>query len=125
MEREGTFHKKLKQFIHEYILLGYKVSEKFLKSEIFGMTSQVRRALLSIMLNYVEGFGRSKKKVMLNFYETSFGSLQESIYVFYLAACLKYISAEEYTKLFSCKEQIAKMLWKTIEGLRNDIEKEP
>lgn len=86
------------------------------------MTSQVRRAAVSIMLNYVEGYARSKKKVMLNFYETSYGSLQESIYVFYLSLELNYIKAEDYKLLFDLKESISKMLWKTIVGLRSDCE---
>lgn len=64
MEGE-KFYKRLKRLIHEYILLGYKVSEKFPKSELYGMVSQVRLALLSIMLNYVEGYGRTKKKMPL------------------------------------------------------------
>ncbi len=111
----------MKKAIDEYVFVGYKITETFPKSEIYGMTSQCRRALLSIMLNYVEGFGRTKKKVMLNFYETSFGSLKESIYVFYLAFRLTFISDKEYKELFLKKERIAKMFWKTIEGIKKDI----
>ena len=118
--REG-FHNDLKKVIDEYIFSGYKITDKFPRSEIYGMTSQCRRALLSIMLNYVEGFGRTKKKVMLNFYEISFGSLKESIYVFYLAFRLEFISEQAYKDLFLKKERIAQMLWKTIEGIKKDI----
>jgi len=114
------FHQRLKRLINEYVLLAYKVSEKFSKTEIYGMTSQCRRATLSVMLNYVEGYSRTKKKVMLNFYETSFASLKESIYVFYLALRLKYIDKVDYYKLFELKEEISRMLWKTTEGLRQD-----
>jgi four helix bundle protein len=118
---ETGFHRKLKLLIHNYILLGYKTSERFPRHEIYGMTSQARRSLLSVMLNYVEGYGRTKKGVMLNFYEISFGSLKESIYVFYLALNLQHISLQEYKTLFKLKEEIAKMLWKTMEGLRKEI----
>ncbi len=52
------------------------------------------------MLNYVEGYARSKKKVMLNFYETSYGSLKETAYLFYLANKLGYISQETYQSMF-------------------------
>jgi len=117
-----SFHDRLKELINEYILLGHKISKKFPREELYGMTSQCRRALLSIMLNYVEGYARTKKKVMLNFYETSFGSLQESIYIFYLAVRLNYIEIEEYNRLFKSKEEISKMLWSTLEGLRRDCE---
>lgn len=114
-----AFHQRLKLLIHQYIMLGYKVSEKFPKTELYGMTSQARRALLSIMLNYIEGYGRVKRKVMVNFYETSFGSLKESIYVFFLGLSLEYILKEEYIQLYDLKEEIARMLWKTIDGLNS------
>ncbi len=117
---EGSFHQRLKILINEYIILGYAISQKFPRSELYGMTSQARRALLSVMLNYVEGYGRTKTKVMRNFYEISFGSLKESIYIFYLALRLSHISNSEYQKLFLQKEEIAKMLWKTIQGLKKD-----
>ncbi len=115
------FHKELKETINEYILLGYKLSKKFPKEELYGMRSQGTRALLSVMLNYVEGFGRTRKTVMINMYEISYGSLKESIYVFYLACQLKYINTKEYMELFEIKEKIGRMLWKTIEGVRNDV----
>lgn len=75
---------------------------------------------MSVMLNYVEGYARTRKKVMLNFYETAYGSLQESIYIFYLAVRLNYIKIEEYNQLFGFKEEIGKMLWSTLKGLRED-----
>lgn len=120
---ENSFHKKLRQLIVRYILLGYKISKKFPDDERFGMTSQARRALVSTLLNYTEGYARSKKAVMLNFYETSYGSLQESICVFYLATQLEYISGSEYLQLYEIKEEIAKMKWNTITGLREECNK--
>lgn len=118
---EGDFHGRLKYLIHDYILLSYKTSAQFPKSEIYGMTSQVRRAALSVMLNYVEGYSRVKPAVMANFFEISFASLKESIYVFYLAKHLSYIDVAEYEKLFSIKEEVARMLWRTITGIKRNI----
>ncbi len=117
---ENGFHKKLHFLITSYILVGYKTTKQFPDDERFGMISQARRALVSILLNYVEGYARSKKAVMINFYEISYGSLQETICVFYLATQLKYIAKEQYQKLFNQKEEIAKMIWKTVEGLKAD-----
>ncbi|MFA6427464.1 MAG: four helix bundle protein [Candidatus Magasanikbacteria bacterium] len=117
--QEG-FHEKLKRLINEYILVGYEIARKFPNAERYGMWSQATRALLSIMLNYIEGFGRTKKKVLLNFYETSFGSLKESIYIFYLANKLHYITEQDYQSLYTRKEEIAKMLWSTLVGLRGE-----
>ena len=121
MKKGDFFHDRLKKLITEYIVLGYKISGGFPSDERFGLTSQCRRALLSIMFNYVEGYARSRLKQLLNFYEISYGSLQESITAFYFAVQFKYIIKEDYIKLYNYKEEIAKMLWKTIEGLRKDI----
>ena len=47
-----------------------------------------------------------------------------SHYIFYLGQRLAYISPTEYKELFSRKEEIAKMLWSSMEGMRNDKEKD-
>ena len=117
---EGV-HQILKEKITEYNLFGYFVSKEFSRDELYALTSQCRRSLTSVLLNYVEGFARRKKKVMLNFYETSYGSLQESITTFYLACQLSYISKQNYIELFNKKEKIAKMFWSTINNLEKEV----
>ena len=119
----SIFHSRLKKLIHEYILLTYKSTQKYPVDEKFGLTSQDRRAAVSIMLNYIEGYARVKLLVMLNFYETAFGSLKESIYCRYLAKELKYIDDSEYNQALKLKDEIGAMLYKTIEGLRNKTKK--
>jgi len=114
------FHSKLRKKIIVYILFGYKVLKNFPKEEQFAMSSQCRRALVSILLNYTEGYSRKRPKVTSNFYEISYGSLQETSSIFYLAVQLKYIRKEDYLKLHEKKEEIAKMLWKTIENIKLD-----
>lgn len=118
---DEKFHDKLKRLINEYILLGYDKAGAFPRHELYGMISQVQRALVSIMLNYVEGFARTRKKLILSFYETAYGSLQESGYIFYLGCRLKYINPADYLELYNRKEEIAKMLWSTIAGLRKEV----
>lgn len=54
--KEESFHDKLKRLIHEYVMLTYGSTKKYPNDERFGLTSQDRRAGVSIMLNYVEGF---------------------------------------------------------------------
>ncbi|HBU06478.1 MAG TPA: four helix bundle protein [Candidatus Magasanikbacteria bacterium] len=117
---KNDYHQKLRGLIVEYIVLGYKSLKKFPDDEKYGMISQCKRALVSILLNYLEGFARTKKKVMVNFYEISYGSLQETIGIFYLAIFLEFISKEEYKKLFDIKEEIARMLWSTTKGVKQE-----
>lgn len=94
-----TFHEGLKQEIHKYVMFVYKITKKFPKEELFGITSQFRRAVMSIMLNYVEGYARRKGincKVYKNFMEISFGSLKESKYLLFFCFEIGYITKEEY-----------------------------
>jgi four helix bundle protein len=55
----------------------YKLSSKFPKEEIYGMTSQIRRAVCSISLNIAEGYGRNTTKNYINSLYIAKGSLQE------------------------------------------------
>jgi four helix bundle protein len=116
--KEETFHEKLKRLIHEYIMLSYKHTKKYPSGEKFGLTSQDRRAAVSIMLNYVEGYARMKTGVMVYQFETSYGSLKESIYCRFLAKELKYITTTDYLEALALKEKIGGMLCGTIEGIK-------
>lgn len=60
---EKNFHDRLKQLMDEFVNLVYDCTDKFPKSEIFGLTSQLRRAALSVILNYIEGFARQRKNI--------------------------------------------------------------
>jgi four helix bundle protein len=121
---EDQFHQKLKKLIHEFVLFVYKVTPKFPTYELYGVTSQLRRASMSIMLNYIEGYARKRNKVKLTFYETAHGSSQESKYLVFFASLQKWISPEEFKYGDDLVEQIGRMLWSTIDGLEDIIDKE-
>ncbi len=89
---KNDFSEKLKLKMDEYAHLVYGITKKFPKEEIYGITSQLRRSSLSVILNYIEGYARFKKQVKCNFWEISYGSLKESKYLLHFA--LK----EEYYK---------------------------
>lgn len=111
----------LKNKIHQLIVLVYKLTKEFPKDEQYGLVSQLRRAVVSIMLNYLEGFARRKDKVKLNFYEISFGSLKECKYILYLAKELGYISNAGYQSSINLAEEIGAMLWRTITTIEQRI----
>lgn len=54
-----------------WCILFYAVTKKFPKHEMYGATSQLRRAILSVILNYIEGYSRFRTKTTLLFFETS------------------------------------------------------
>ncbi len=118
---EGKFHDSLKLKIHRFVVSAYDISKAFPKHERFGATSQLTRATLSVMLNYVEGYARRREKVKLNFYEISHGSLKESKYLLYFGYCQKWINEMAYRKIIADAEEISKMLWSTIDHLEKKI----
>ncbi len=71
---EERFHDHLKKIMDEFVHLIYKETRNFPKEELYGVTSQIRRAVLSIILNYIEGFTRIKNGIKINFLEISYGS---------------------------------------------------
>ncbi len=88
----------------------YTVTRSFPKEELFGITSQVRRAVSSISANIAEGFGRTSPKDKLHFYTIAYGSLLETKNFLYLAEKLGYLKTSELDILIqhsiSCQKLI-------------------
>ena len=114
MEKVNTFHSELKRKMDEYLHSIYKATKNFPKDELYGVTSQLRRASLSIILNYIEGFARDVNKktaVYRNFLEISFGSLKESEYLVEFSYRENYLSETEYMSLTARSSELGAMLW--------------
>lgn len=92
----------------------YEVTNSFPKHEQYGMTSQIRRAGLSVVLNIVEGFARQSPKDYRRFLIISFGSLKEVKYLLEFSLHQNYVSKEGFDKLFTLTEEVAKILWSII-----------
>lgn len=112
------FQEKLKKLMDEYVNLVYDVTMNFPKQEMYSSVSQWRRASLSIILNYIEGYARNKILVQLNFYEISYGSLRESKYLLYFANKRNFITEQEYQQGFNLVEEIGRMLWSEINSVK-------
>ena len=75
---------------HSLVLLIYSFSSVFPKHEIFGLTSQLKRAAISIPANIAEGFKKKSKKDKARFYNIAQVSIEECRYFFILAKDLNY-----------------------------------
>ena len=96
----------------------YRLTESFPKQELFGLTSQLRRAAVSVPANFAEGFKRMGLADKLRFYNIAQGSLEECRYYLILARDLDY---GEVTELRTRADQIGRMLnayMKTIDQSR-------
>ena len=115
---EKDFHGQLKELLDEYVQKVYTRTKKFPREEIFGVTSQLRRAALSVVLNYIEGYARQRKEVLRNFIEISYGSLKESNYLIYFSRTRQYLNEAEHKDLSVLGDRIGKMLWGILAGLK-------
>lgn len=88
----------------------YEITAGFPKHEVFGLTSQMRRAAVSIPSNIAEGYGRAGDKAFALFLTQSRGSLYELQTQALLAESLKYIPAASNKRLQDSADQLARML---------------
>jgi len=84
---------------HNLVLEVYQLTKKFPKDELFGLTSQIRRAVVSITSNIAEGFGRYYFNEKIRFYRIAKGSATEVQNQLIIAKDLKYITEEEFNKI--------------------------
>ena len=115
------FRNKLRSIMDEYVHFIYKISRQFPKDELYGSVSQIRRATLSIILNYIEGFARRRPAVQLNFFETSYGSLKESKYLLDFSREEGWINIEDYNQGKGLADEIGAMLWTEISSLEKSL----
>lgn len=107
----NEYQENLKRKMDKYVHFIYKICKKFPREELFGLTSQLKRAALSIILNYIEGYARKRSLVRLNFLETSYGSLQESKYLLNFSLVENYIISYKYNYGMKLAEEILAMIW--------------
>ncbi len=102
---------------YSFCLVVYRLSAKFPNDEVYGLTSQIRRAAVSIPANISEGSKRLSKKDFCHFLVIAQGSGAELETHFLLAKDLGYIKDEEYTQVVTLLEPIMKMLTGFIKKL--------
>lgn len=88
----------------------YVLTKKFPKEELYGLTSQIRRAAVSISSNIAEGFDRRSDKELSNFLSIARASTAEVQNNLYIALDLKYISQIEFNKLYQEAKKIAQKI---------------
>jgi len=106
--------------------LAYKVylsSRDFPKEEIYGITSQLRRAALSVPTNIVEGYSRKGDKELSHFLNISIGSMAETKYLLYFSRRLGYINDNKYGEIKIGYERLGKQLWRFYETVRKNPKK--
>jgi len=100
------------QLADQLVLDVYRVTAKFPKAEMFGLTGQMRRAAASIPMNLAEGAARAGAKEFAQFVNVAIGSCEETRYQLHLAEALGYMTKVEQQALDRTYESVKKMLAK-------------
>lgn len=93
----------------------YSVTKNFPKEEVYGLTSQLRRASVSISSNISEGAGRNSDKEFRQFLNISFGSCSEIETQLIISYKLGYLSKDDFTSLLEEVISIQKIIYKLIQ----------
>ena len=104
---------------NKLVLQIYEITKEFPKEEIFGLTNQIRRAVVSITSNIAEGFNRASYKEKLQFYYITIGSLAELQNQLYIAKQLNYIKADEFKKIAELTVIVSKLMNGLIKSIKN------
>ncbi|MDE0011505.1 MAG: four helix bundle protein [Candidatus Poribacteria bacterium] len=110
---------------HALTLKVYESTAQFPREEIYGLTSQLRRACASIPTNIAEGSGRESAADFARFLQIAVGSASETEYLILLAHDLKYITANQYTELIGTTIRVRKMLITLLKSVRTSSNPRP
>lgn len=108
------------QKAHAFVLMVYQSTRGFPDDERYGLTSQFRRAAVSIEANIAEGYKKISKSDKLRFYNIAQGSLEECRDYIILARDLDYIDAKTFEALCSQSEYTSRMINAYCEGIINN-----
>lgn len=102
----------------------YRATKDFPKDESYGLTSQLRRAALSVPTNLVEGYSRRGDRELARFIDIALGSLAEVKYLLHFSNGLGYLNVGESNDLAEGANNLGAKLWKFYERVRHGSKRE-
>lgn len=105
---------------HQIVLQIYKITDNFPQKEIYALTSQMRRAAVSITSNIAEGFSRKSNKEKIQFYHLSLGSLPKLENQLIISHDVGYIDNNTLYYILNILKNSAKLINGLIKYLRSD-----
>lgn len=126
MQNEIVSYKDLKVWQHSIVLANtiYRVTRPFPKEEVYGITSQMRRAGISVASNIAEGSVRGTKE-FIHFLSIARGSLAELETQAVIAKNELYLSDADYATLTKLSDTLSRMLMRLMQSLKNTQHKAP
>lgn len=108
----------------ELVKLVYDLTRKFPKEELFGLTSQIRKAVVSVPSNIAEGQGRRSTKEFLRHLSIAYGSLLETETQTIVAEMQNYISSEESSEVLQKAAEVGRLTSGLVNSLEEKLEAE-
>ncbi|NTU43477.1 MAG: four helix bundle protein [Nitrospirales bacterium] len=121
MKQHNFRNLKIYQRATDFTVEIYKTSKSFPQDELFGLTSQIRRAALSISLNIAEGSGNKSEKEFQRFLQMALRSVYEVMTALEIAYRLNYSTKEEFDRLSAEADEIAAMVVGLSKSLTSDL----
>ncbi|MBN1451011.1 MAG: four helix bundle protein [Anaerolineales bacterium] len=103
---------------HVLVLVIYKETQSFPKNELYGITSQIQRAAVSVPTNLAEGCGKDSDAELGRYFKIAMGSSSELEYLLLLAHDLGYLADYQYNQLQTALVEVRKMLNAFIQKLK-------
>lgn len=121
--REVSYHKLIVfQKAKQLVLLIYKLTKNYPKDELFALVSQIRRAVISIVANIVEGYSKSSTKEYARFLDIAIGSAGELKIFLEISLELGYLNQEDYKNADDLLTEVRKLLYTYKKSLENKFE---
>ncbi len=112
------------QMADDFAFSVYTATKNFPPDERFGVTSQIRRAALSVPTNIVEGYSRRGDRELRRFLDISLASLAETKYLLHFSRRLEYLGNEDLSTLTAAANDLGAKLWRFSRKVRADLEKD-
>ena len=96
----------------------YGLTREFPREEVFALTTQMRRASVSVMSNIGEGCSRDSIKEFVHYLRISMGSVKELECQFYVALDVGYVNKKEFDEIMERLDKLGRKLWKYINYLK-------
>ncbi len=101
----------------QLVKLTYRLVRLFPRDELFGLTSQLKRSIVSVTANIVEGRGKKSDKDFLKFLYIANGSLDESRCYYEIALDLEFITQVQYNYIENKRKEVGYLLYKLIDSI--------
>lgn len=115
---DASLNNKLFNLSDELALLIYPLTYKFPSEEKYALADQIRRSIVSVPANIMEGVARGGQKEIRQFFNIAYASLKEAKYLIYFAYKQGFISKNNYQIIWEKSEQLSKLLFTFLKILK-------